>query len=50
MEARGFIGPQDGAKPREILITMDEFYDLFGTDMDAEGTPSMNGDSGGGDE
>lgn len=45
MEARGFIGPQDGAKTREILITLDEFYDIFGKDMDAEGTPSANGAS-----
>lgn len=43
MEARGFIGPQDGAKTREILITLDEFYDIFGKDMDAEGTPSAGG-------
>ena len=50
MEARGFIGPQDGAKTREILITLDEFYDIFGKDMDAEGTPSANGASSSEDE
>ncbi|MBQ9114998.1 MAG: DNA translocase FtsK, partial [Clostridia bacterium] len=30
MTERGFIGPEDGAKPREILITMEEWEDLFG--------------------
>ncbi len=45
MEARGFIGPQDGAKTRDILITLDEFYDIFGKDMDAEGTPSLTGNA-----
>ncbi len=30
MTERGFIGPDDGAKPREILITMEEWEELFG--------------------
>ena len=51
MEERGFLGPQDGAKPRDILITMDEFYDIFGAEMDAEGAPTArDGHSGGEDE
>ena len=28
MEARGIIGPSNGAKPREILITREEFYEM----------------------
>lgn len=30
MTERGFVGPEDGAKPREVLITMDEWEQLFG--------------------
>lgn len=30
MEIKGFVTPQDGAKPREVLITMEEFNTLFG--------------------
>ncbi len=32
MEAAGFIGPQDGAKPRSVRITMEEFKEIFGDD------------------
>ena len=53
MEERGFLGPQDGAKPRDILITLDEFRDIFGDDMEAEGSPTIRDltrDAGGEDE
>jgi len=30
MERAGFIGPQEGAKPRQVLITMDEYIAIFG--------------------
>lgn len=30
MEMAGFVGPQDGAKPRTVLITMDEYNVIFG--------------------
>ena len=30
MERRGFISAQDGAKPRQVLITQEEFDRLFG--------------------
>jgi len=30
MERAGFIGPQEGAKPRQVLITMDEYLAIFG--------------------
>jgi hypothetical protein len=29
MEQHGIVGPLDGAKPREVLITPDEADDLF---------------------
>ena len=29
MERAGFIGPQEGSKPRQVLITMDEFNAIF---------------------
>jgi len=29
MEMAGFVGPQDGAKPRQVLITMDEYNAIF---------------------
>jgi len=32
MERAGFIGPQEGAKPRQVLITMDEYIAIFGND------------------
>jgi len=32
MERAGFIGPQEGAKPRQVLITMDEYIAIFGDD------------------
>ena len=32
MERAGFIGPQEGAKPRQVLITMDEYVAIFGDD------------------
>lgn len=30
MEMAGFVGPQDGAKPRTVLITMEEYNAIFG--------------------
>lgn len=30
MEMAGFVGPQDGAKPRQVLITMEEYKAIFG--------------------
>lgn len=50
MEERGFLGPQDGAKPRDILITMEEFYDIFGAEMDAEGAPNAHDRTSGGED
>ncbi len=32
MEMAGFVGPQDGAKPRQVLITMDEYNAIFDED------------------
>ena len=32
MEIAGFVGPMDGAKPRQVLITMEEFKVIFGED------------------
>ena len=34
MERAGFIGPQEGSKPRQVLITMDEYKAIFGDDED----------------
>ncbi len=34
MEARGIVGPQDGSKPRQVLISEDEFNQM-GLDEDA---------------
>ncbi|WP_243239377.1 FtsK/SpoIIIE family DNA translocase [Sulfobacillus harzensis] len=28
MEARGFIGPQDGARPRDVYLTLEKFQEL----------------------
>lgn len=47
MAERGFLSQGDGAKPRDIMITMDQYYEIFGKDADAEGTPTIN-DVGGG--
>lgn len=32
MERAGFIGPQEGSKPRQVLITLDEYKAIFGDD------------------
>ncbi len=32
MEQAGFIGPQEGSKPRQVLITIDEYKAIFGDD------------------
>jgi hypothetical protein len=31
MQERGIVGPPDGAKPREILISADEAHQMFRT-------------------
>ncbi len=36
MTERGFLSKGDGAKPRDILITLDEYYEIFGKDDDAD--------------
>lgn len=33
MEAQGIVGPPDGAKPREVLITRDDLDRIFGKSM-----------------
>ncbi|MBR2223627.1 MAG: DNA translocase FtsK, partial [Christensenellaceae bacterium] len=30
MEERGFVGPSEGAKPRQVLLTWEEFHELYG--------------------
>ena len=32
MEQAGFIGAQEGSKPRQVLITMEEYKAIFGDD------------------
>ena len=32
MEMAGFVGPQEGAKPRQVLITMEEYNAIFNED------------------
>ncbi len=34
MERAGFIGQQEGSKPRQVLITMEEYKAIFGDDED----------------
>ncbi len=34
MEEKGYIGPFDGPKSREVLITMDKFEELYGSEFD----------------
>jgi S-DNA-T family DNA segregation ATPase FtsK/SpoIIIE len=29
MEERGFIGPHQGSKPRDVLLTMAQWQELF---------------------
>ncbi len=31
MEEKGFVGPSEGAKPRQILITWEQFNELYGS-------------------
>ncbi|MCH5164475.1 MAG: DNA translocase FtsK, partial [Clostridiales bacterium] len=33
MEENGYIGPLDGAKPREVYITREKFIELYGEDI-----------------
>ena len=30
MEQKGMIGPHEGSKPRQVKITLDEYYQLYG--------------------
>ena len=41
LETAGIIGPADGAKPREILVTNDESYDIINSNM----TESLHGEN-----
>ena len=34
MEELGFIGKQNGAKPREVFITKEKFKEFFGEDYE----------------
>ncbi len=49
MEERGFIGPHQGSKPREVLITLPQWQELFGgggSDLsDGEAAPVASSDS-----
>ena len=36
MEERGIVGPPDGARPRKVLMTMEEFENLNGPDVEDE--------------
>ena len=33
MEENGYIGPLDGAKPREVYITREKFIEIYGEDV-----------------
>jgi len=37
MEERGFIGPHQGSKPRDVLLSLPQWHDMFG-DVDAAAT------------
>ena len=37
MEARGIVGPQDGSRPRQVLMTEDELVSLKGDTPDEQG-------------
>lgn len=48
LEAEGIIGPADGSKPRELLITEEEIDEPFGGAQDKEGlemTEKMHGEN-----
>jgi S-DNA-T family DNA segregation ATPase FtsK/SpoIIIE len=36
MEERGFVGPHQGSKPREVLISLPQWREEFSTDEDGE--------------
>lgn len=36
MEAAGWIGPHQGSKPRDVLITSEDYYRLFGDESGAD--------------
>jgi S-DNA-T family DNA segregation ATPase FtsK/SpoIIIE len=37
MEERGFIGPHQGSKPRDVLVSLPQWQEMF---KDAESSPS----------
>lgn len=38
MEKRGIVGPAEGSRPRQVLITEDRLKDTAAGDENAEGT------------
>jgi S-DNA-T family DNA segregation ATPase FtsK/SpoIIIE len=40
MAERGYVGPADGARPRDVRLTVDEFQRLFGPGEGAKAGPS----------
>jgi hypothetical protein len=43
MELRGFIGPYEGSKPREVKLSMNEYLRLFENPSDGNDAQSRNG-------
>ncbi len=43
MELRGFIGPYEGSKPREVKLSMNEYLRLFENPSDGNDAQSSNG-------
>ncbi len=37
MEQRGYVGPHQGSKSREVLLTLDQFHRLYGDRANADG-------------
>jgi hypothetical protein len=37
MEEQGLVGPPDGAKPREVLVNIDDVDRMFGASMFQDG-------------
>ena len=45
MEVKGYVGPYEGSKPREVRLSIDEYMRMF----EGGGSGSSSGSSGGGD-